>query len=170
MIHSEEWRSWRSGDYEVSSLGRVRRARPGKKTTPGRMLKPTLLKIGYWSVAPVVDGRNVRTCVHAMVAECFLGPRPKGHEINHRDGVKTNNCVLNLEYVTHAENMRHAGNYGLMVLGEKHPSAKLTVDLVRAIRARRAMGASYGVIAGEFRLSIATAFSVANRRSWRHVA
>lgn len=44
--------------------------------------------------------------IHKIVAETFLGPVPDGLEIDHRDGDKSNNNVTNLEYVTHAENMR----------------------------------------------------------------
>ena len=44
--------------------------------------------------------------IHRIVAETFLGPIPKGYDIDHIDGDKSNNAVTNLEIVTHAENMR----------------------------------------------------------------
>lgn len=44
--------------------------------------------------------------IHEIVADTFIGPRPKGMEIDHKDEDKSNNDVTNLEYVTHAENMR----------------------------------------------------------------
>lgn len=44
--------------------------------------------------------------IHEIVADTFIGPRPEGMEIDHKDEDKSNNNVTNLEYVTHAENMR----------------------------------------------------------------
>lgn len=44
--------------------------------------------------------------IHEIVADTFIGPRPEGMEIDHKDEDKSNNHVTNLEYVTHAENMR----------------------------------------------------------------
>ncbi len=44
--------------------------------------------------------------IHSLVAEAFLGPRPKGYDIDHISGDKTDNRLCNLEYVTHKENIR----------------------------------------------------------------
>lgn len=166
-LAAEEWRPVLGGDYEVSSLGGVRRARPGRRTSVGRPMKPVLMRIGYLMVAPTVNGRNRRMYVHRLVAEAFLGPCPDGCEVNHIDGCKTNNTVENLEYVTHAENMRHAVNVGLSRSGAACPNAKLTEETVRELRARRAEGASFGVLAREFGVGIATAFNAAKGNSWR---
>ncbi len=51
--------------------------------------------------------------MHWLVAEAFLGKRPKKHTINHKDGNKTNNDINNLEYVTSSENTEHAIKLGL---------------------------------------------------------
>src|SRR6185369_6475365 len=47
-------------------------------------------------------------CVHRLVAAAFIGPCPEGCEVNHKDLNKANNSVGNLEYITHAENVKHA--------------------------------------------------------------
>lgn len=57
---------------------------------------------GYFIVN--VEGKT-RT-VHSLVAEAFLGPRPKGYDIDHISGDKTDNRLCNIEYVTHMENIR----------------------------------------------------------------
>jgi len=165
----EEWRPVFGGDYEVSSLGRMRRAKPGRRTHVGRPIKPTKMKIGYWMVRPVVDGRNVQVLLHRLIAEAFIGPRPDGHEVNHIDGDKGNPAASNLEYVTHAGNMRHAAEAGLMVRGEAHPASKLTAENVVAIRAAHGAGASICSLARQWGLSTATAFNIIKRRSWRHI-
>ena len=52
--------------------------------------------------------------IHSLVANFILGERPKDYVVNHKDGVKTNNRPSNLEYVTIAENIRHAIETGLV--------------------------------------------------------
>ncbi len=161
----EEMREWRPifrGKYAVSNDGRVKNAQTG------RVLALTRMKIGYLKVSPVWDGRNVYSYVHRLVAEAFIGPR-RGREVNHRDGNKRNNDASNLEYVSHAGNMAHAANLSLMARGESHPAAKMTSATVRALRSARDGGHSYSNLARMFRISIATAFNIANRKTWKHV-
>ncbi len=52
--------------------------------------------------------------VHSLVAMSYIGHRPKGLVINHKDANKKNNRPENLEYITQAENIKHAQNLGLM--------------------------------------------------------
>jgi hypothetical protein len=59
------------------------------------------------------DGRKTPRFVHHLVAECFLGPKPEGLQINHKDGNRFNNAADNLEYVTPKENTQHAIRLGL---------------------------------------------------------
>lgn len=97
-LDGEEWRPVKGAPgYEVSSLGRVR----GRT---GKILRGSRAGAGYRTFA---IGHRVRRYVHHVVAEAFIGPRPKGHEVNHKDGVKANCAKDNLEYTTHAENQRH---------------------------------------------------------------
>jgi hypothetical protein len=168
-MNTEVWRPSLAPNYEVSDLGRVRRSAPGRRTYAGRVMKPQLMRIGYLSVRPTVAGENVAFYVHDLVAAAFIGPKPPGASVNHIDGAKTNNAPANLEYVTHAENMRHAADAELMVRGEGHPQHKLTEDGVRQVRADRSSGMSFSKLAAKHGISIATAFNVANRKYWSHV-
>jgi len=65
--------------------------------------------MGYNLSLDILWGEK-RCCpsVHSIVAEYFIGPRPTGYQINHKDRNKGNNHVSNLEYVTPQENVRHA--------------------------------------------------------------
>jgi hypothetical protein len=165
----EAWKPWRSGDYEVSNLGRVRRARPGRRTYVGRILTWTFLSIGYPTVGLTIGGKNKRIYVHELVAECFIGPRPDGAEVNHIDGDKANPVVTNLEYVTHRGNMQHASRSGLMPVGEASGNSKLTNADVLAMRAAWRDGARNVELARRFGVSRACVSQVVHRHHWRHL-
>jgi hypothetical protein len=156
-------------NYEVSSLGRVRRSTPGRRTFAGKLMAAKLLRVGYYVVAPTVDGKNKTFYVHDLVAAAFIGPKPEGLHVNHIDGVKTNNQPCNLEYVSRAGNMAHASRIGLMTRGEEHPQSKLTEQTVIALRNDRAAAMSFSRLARKYGISIATAFNAAQGKTWSHV-
>lgn len=96
------------GLYEVSNLGRVRsfdRIDKIGRLHKGRILKDAKDGGGYPFVGLFKDGVCSKRKVHHLVAEAFLGERPNGYEVNHKDENKTNNCCNNLEYVTRKENL-----------------------------------------------------------------
>ena len=66
-------------------------------------LKVHVTPIGYGQV--FMDRK--RYYVHCLVAEKFLGPRPMGMDVNHKDGNKLNNRIENLEYATRSRNRLH---------------------------------------------------------------
>lgn len=130
MAELEMWRPVTDyeGWYEVSDLGRVRRTKTGQGTRIGRCIGSTDIE-GYLKVDLTMGSATSRKRyrVHRLVARAFLGACPDGYEVNHKDGVKTNCTVGNLEYVTSSENTRHAFAMGLTSKrGEKSPRAQLT--------------------------------------------
>ena len=62
----------------------------------------------YLQVLLWKNGRRKMKYLHRLVAETFI-PNPENlPEVNHKDGNKSNNCVDNLEWVTHRDNQIHA--------------------------------------------------------------
>lgn len=55
-----------------------------------------------------ITKRNYTKYIHGLVAEAFLGPRPEGYQVDHKDGNRSNNHISNLEYVTAKENIKRA--------------------------------------------------------------
>lgn len=164
--------------YEISDLGRVRSFVGNRILSPGRQSR------GYLTVN-LYDGSRPKAprsyCVHYLVAAAFIGPKPDGKQINHRDGDKTNNDVRNLEYVTGAENVRHAVANGLLVhrVGCEHANAKLTEKQVQQIRSlaaqrprngRRPNSLSTEALGRKFGISARAAFDVINENSYRDVS
>ena len=153
----EVWKPFAGGNYSVSNMGRVKRLTLGRRTWPGRMMALTIQKNGYYCVHPVVDGKNVTIHVHVLVASLFVGKCPEGMEVNHKDGVKTNNVATNLEYVTHARNLQHARQIGLTVNTITIP--KETIEEVRRLRTA---GLSYSKIVAATGVSIGYCWRVVN--------
>jgi hypothetical protein len=82
------------------------------------------------------SGKAICLKVHRCVAEAYI-PNPENKpEVNHKDGVRGNNCVTNLDWVTKSENIRHAFATGLAKAskGIHHSNAKLSLDAVTLIR------------------------------------
>lgn len=94
------------GVYQVSDLGNVKSFARYKD---GRFLKPGKASHGYYTVS---FGRNNSKTVHSLVALAFLGPCPKGMEVLHIDGTRTNNAVSNLRYGTRTDNILDAIKHG----------------------------------------------------------
>jgi len=123
---SEEWRKVeRNDNYEVSSLGRVRRVKAGRGATVGKVLRACVANSkGYLMVGLRKDNKLKSAKVAHLVAEAFIGPRPAKLQVNHKDGVKTNNAETNLEYMTGSENILHAYRTGLRPKGKNHHWSK----------------------------------------------
>lgn len=103
----EQWRDIPNyPNYEVSDKGNVR----NKKT--GRFLKPQLIK-GYPRVVICNKGYTHPITIHRLVADIFYEGDHTGLQVNHIDGVKTNNSVDNLEWITCSDNLKHAYKTGL---------------------------------------------------------
>jgi len=117
---------WRpvDGRYEASNTGEIR----NRET--GRVLRPRPRRRGYVMVAIQHDGVRRDVSIHVLVAEVFHGPRPSGHEVNHKNGIHGDNRASNLEWVTPEENRRHQRE----VLGRWRPAAKLSETDVAMIR------------------------------------
>ena len=77
------------------------------------VLKPYLTDRGYHKVGLWVDGKKKRLSVHRLVAMTFLPNPEELPEVNHINGVKTDNRVTNLEWSSGSANVSHAYHEGL---------------------------------------------------------
>lgn len=105
--------------YQVSNLGRVRSFIQGFCQT----LKTRNNKDGY--VYVILSGNCGRKTlkVHRLVANAFIPNVYGKREVNHKNGIKSDNSVENLEWVTKSENEIHAYKTGLKKTSEKQKAA-----------------------------------------------
>ena len=132
----EIWKSIYDGCYEVSSLGRVRRIKMASGAKVGKILSVSFNKrTGRPLVGMSVNGKRINMGIHKLVAFVFLGPRPKGTEINHKNLIKYDCRDTNLEYITHKKNMEHARLNGALV---KTNDVKRRISVaIKRLRARQ---------------------------------
>lgn len=104
--------------YAVSDFGRVKsmprvvmRSNGSPLAVRRRILRAGISKIGYPLVVLCGNGAPKSTTVHSIVAEAFLGPRPCGKEVDHRNGIRDDNRVENLRWVTRSENNQNRFPY-----------------------------------------------------------
>ena len=159
----EEWRTIRNyPNYLVSDGGRIYSLKRG-----GQMRKPVKDPKGYFRIC-----LNRNTCIiHRLVLEAFIGKCPDGMECNHKDGVKSNNRLENLEWVTPSENMQHAFKNNLASnIGEKNGRAKLDkIDVISIGTLKEKHKYSLKRIAELFEVSLPCIWSVVHRKNWNHI-
>jgi hypothetical protein len=181
--------------YSVSNLGRVRRDKSLTNTFAGRILRPCICN-HYLRVTLSQNGKRKDFHVHTLVAAAFVGPRPVGREVNHRDTNKTNNRADNLEYLTHLEHQQHSIANNLKARGSRHGRhtkpectargdrsgsrlhpervargerqhlAKLRGDDVRSIRTS---SKSTEKIAAQYGVAPTTVRDIRRGRTWKHI-
>ena len=79
----------------------------------GKIIKPHTDINGYQRIGLRVKGKQKKFYIHRLVAGAFI-ENPKNKEtVNHKNGVKSDNSVVNLEWMTNKENLKHAYDTGL---------------------------------------------------------
>ena len=162
-----------NGRYLISNLGNVKSI--DWPNTLGRVIKGKMLKTqmegnGYLQVGLITGQKQIRYLVHRIVAHAFI-PKIDGKTfVNHKNGIKTDNRVENLEWVTRSENIKHAFKIGLQCnKGENHPSNKLKELQVIEIRSKHSQGVSAYKLSKEYGISYTQAKDIVKKRSWRHI-
>lgn len=156
--------------YAVSKTGGVY----SLKRSGWKQLKHKVNSDGYWDISLNKNGKMHWFGVHRLLWLAWNGPIPPKMEVNHIDGVKSNNTLLNLELVTHKQNLQHASKAGLLkpATGQRHPrpGAALTEEQVGVIKAilqlgcltQREIGELFGVVQGAIS-------DIARGTAWSHV-
>lgn len=170
-MKTEQWKPvvGYEGIYEISSLGRVKRVKIGPQTFPGRILKLQIDKYGYHRITLCKNRKEQFRTVHSLVCEAFICPRKNGMQTNHKNGIKTDNRLENLEWVTNKENAVHAVRHGLWPIGEKSRNSKFMNGDILEIRKMLKDGHTQWDIAHKFGVYQGTISYIKRRKRWGQV-
>lgn len=89
-----------NGIYTINEQGEIYQE--------GKRMSPINNGLGYYQVKLRKDNKRYNKYVHRLVWETFKGTIPVGYELNHIDHDKSNNSLLNLELVSHKDNLKKA--------------------------------------------------------------
>jgi hypothetical protein len=135
----EEWKDIEGyyGYYQISNFGKIKSL---PRVLKNRIKKETILKQninnhGYVALALTIYSKSKRFLVHRLIAEAFIPNPEKKDQVNHINGIKTDNRIENLEWNTSSENNNHAFNIGLRIAksGINHYASKIVLNLENGI-------------------------------------
>jgi len=153
-------------NYSISETGVVTNITTG-------VIKKSQIWQGYSTVQLWVKGNVKNLFIHRLVAIAFV-PNPYNKPfINHKNGIRSDNALENLEWCTHQENMQHAYDTGLHIphrkkcnLGEKGGMCKITEEIARDIinstDKQRSLAEKYGI-------SQTQVHRIKSRKRWGHL-
>jgi hypothetical protein len=138
----EEWRDVVRFEksYSISINGRLKSKdrvvvdRNGvEKFKSGKIIKLHTDKKGYCRYR-LSENSNAKTCkIHRLVAEAFINNTENLPQVNHKNGIKHDNRVCNLEWITNEENMRHSIKTGLKVFKKGLENKKTKLDIFQIL-------------------------------------
>jgi hypothetical protein len=162
MTTFKKWK--RNPNYLIGSDGTIKRG-------DGLILKQSIMNARYLGVHLRIDGKNKTFQSHRIIAETFINNPYNKPEVNHKNGIHTDNRVSNLEWVTKKENMAHSWRVTKTrkYLGENHPKTTMTNMQVSNIKRRIAEGIKPKAIAEEFRIPIHKVYNIRLGLYWKHI-
>lgn len=160
-----------SNDGVVKNIPRTFKMKDGRNRT---IKKETIMsfeidKDGYYRVGLRKNAKQLNHYVHRLVANAFIHNPNNKEQVNHIDGIKNNNNVENLEWVTHKENREHAAANGLVPdqWGRKNPNSKLTEQDVLLIKKLKEDGMTYREVSENIGTSISNVKNIVLGRTWK---
>lgn len=161
--------------YHISNLGRVKSLEKEwisgnniKRHHPDIILK-TVLHRGYKAITLSKNKKRKTVKIHRLVAQAFISNPENKPEVNHKNGIKTDNRVENLEYVTYKENMKHATVNGLRAKGNRNGNSKLKEKEIVEIKKMLKAGIKQNIIAKQFKVTTPVISYIKNNKWWKHI-
>ena len=130
----ENWKTIKNYEnYQISDFGNVKMTE-NNLTRKERQLKPLITTKGYHRVRLYQNNISKFYFIHRLVAEYFLTNIENKNTVNHINGNKSDNSLINLEWNTYRENMNHSIENKLSSCGERNGRSKITQIQAEEIR------------------------------------
>lgn len=169
-------------NYEVSDLGNIKTFNwygSGRES----IIKPAKDKKGYLRVGLTKNGILYTLKIHRIVALHFVNNPLDKIQVNHINGIKSDNRAVNLEWCTNSENQIHAIRCGLRkstkgkkrtnvnwMIGANNHNSKLTESNVREIRAKfKPRIYTRNMLALEYNVEPSSIKDIVLGKSWKHL-
>jgi len=159
------------GAYSAGKDGSIR-SNP-RKASDGRCIKGRQIKLlktsnGYLFFAARSKGFSGPMLAHRAILSAFTGEM-MGLDVNHKNGIKDDNRLENLEWNTRSENQLHAANNGLKPTGERSHLSKLKEKQVIEIRHLINIGISQSKIAKSYGVSQTAISKIKTNKKWKQL-
>lgn len=161
----ENWKDIKGFEdlYKISDTGFVFSKRRSKNLKSG--FTGASMKYPYVHLHKGKKPHN--TTIHRLVAEHFVPNPDNKPQVNHIDGVHSNNHVSNLEWCTRSENIQHSVRIGTFPCNERSSRAKITIKDALEIRSRYKGGQSSVSISKIYGISQPQAWRIATYKRWK---
>jgi len=134
-----------------------------------RKLKPQDNGNGYLKITLTVKGIQIQKYIHRLVAENFI-PNPKSKkQVNHINGIKSENNTENLEWVTNSENQIHAHKNKLKPNGNLLWNSKFSKSQIKDIFSMDSNGVKRYIIANSMNCSKSTIIDILNGKRYKYI-
>ena len=161
-----KWIAGYEGRYKVDTSGNVYSFIANGYKGKAFKMKLRIDKYGYKKIWLFGDNKSKPLFVHRLVAMAYL-PNPKNKpQVNHINGIKTDNSLSNLEWVTGRENSRHAVATGLQT---NNHSRKFSHDDIVQIKSIHANGFSFRKIAKIYKVQHQTIGNIIKGISYKDI-
>jgi len=179
-IEKEIWKDIKGyeGFYQVSNLGNIKSLKSFLFTKSGikkqrreRLMNQTIKYNGYKTIMFSINNNHKRFHVHRIVAQTFILNIENKPQVNHKNGIKADNRVENLEWVTASENSIHAIKNNLIKTGEDSSYSKLTKNQVLIIRRLFKINPNFNktYVAKKLGVRDTTIHKIINNQRWKHL-
>jgi predicted XRE-type DNA-binding protein len=161
--------------YQVSNRGSIKsldkyvRNRYSRRLRKGGILKFKKDKYGYLQANLCKNGKLKQLAVHRVVLTAFDRPPKNNEEGNHKNGIKENNSIENLEWATRLENIRHRIDI-LNIKINYRGKNKLKLNQVKEIKLfLKERKLTQKQIAGRYNVSCGTISKIRLNKIWKYV-
>lgn len=177
-LENEIWKPVKGfeGLYEVSNLGEVktvertilRKSALGKFSeylVKSAIKKPYQNKSGYVTIAIIKENKTITTYLHRIIAEAFVERISETDiVVNHINGIKNDNRIENLEWVTSSTNNVHALDTGL-----RSTRKSMTKEFINSVLELREQGLVHSEIATKLKTTIAIVQGITSGNTYKRI-